>query len=392
MGRDDVDFPVAVVLPAAGTGERTGLQTPKQFCTFLTRPLISFTIETFERIQWINYIVVVVAKESHDLMLHIVQQFHHTKVKVVEGGTTRHRSIFNGLQLFSKSAEGPVIPRPKVVIIHDAVRPFVEEDFLLKITLAAKEQGASGAIRPLVSTVIATTSKGFLDHSLERTKYKASEMPQGFLYDIIYQAYQRVTYKRDLAAAESIIKETLSLSACLISGVMAEAVELSSRLQKNLELHHMAVDVIPCTKKNNELLRKTRNFIQIATSSASLSKIEEMVTVFEETQHALLYPVVIVCVNLCLSNEAWDIQKNDEPVPIMDLSMKAKERNILLYCVQIIYSKGVLSDVLPNASSSPLEHYRIFLHPAAISNKGVDRDDVRSARWNTHHRMLTVEV
>ncbi|KAI5625546.1 D-ribitol-5-phosphate cytidylyltransferase [Silurus asotus] len=349
MGRDDVDFPVAVVLPAAGTGERTGLQTPKQFCTFLSRPLISFTIETFERIPWINCIVVVVARESHDLMLHIVQQFHHTKVKVVKGGTTRHRSIFNGLQVFSESAEGPVIPRPKVVIIHDAVRPFVEEDFLLKITLAAEEQGASGAIRPLVSTVIATTSKGFLDHSLERTKYRASEMPQGFLYDIIYQAYQRcsesdfefgteclhlalqysgtsakliegpptlwkVTYKRDLAAAESIIKETLSLSACLISGAMAEAVELSSRLQKSLELHHM-------------------------TSSASLSEIEEMVTGFEETQHALLYPVVIICVNLCMSNEASDIQKNDEPAPIMDLSMKAKERNILLYCVQIIYSK-----------------------------------------------------
>lgn len=52
---------------------------------------------------------------------------------------------------------------------------------------------ASGAIRPLVSTVIATTSEGFLDHSLERTKYRASEMPQGFLYDVIYQAYQRVT-------------------------------------------------------------------------------------------------------------------------------------------------------------------------------------------------------
>lgn len=33
--------------------------------------------------------------------------------------------------------------RPKVVIIHDAVRPFVEEDFLYKITLAAKEHGVS---------------------------------------------------------------------------------------------------------------------------------------------------------------------------------------------------------------------------------------------------------
>lgn len=74
-------------------------------------------------------------------MLQIVQQFCHTKVKVVEGGTTRHRSIFSGLQAFIESSEGPELPKPKVVIIHDAVRPFVDEEFLLKITLAAKEQG-----------------------------------------------------------------------------------------------------------------------------------------------------------------------------------------------------------------------------------------------------------
>lgn len=43
-----------------------------------------------------------------------------------------------------------------------------------------------------MSTVIATTEEGYLDHSLERTKYRASEMPQGFLYDVIYQAYQQV--------------------------------------------------------------------------------------------------------------------------------------------------------------------------------------------------------
>lgn len=43
------DFPVSVVLPAGGTGERTGLQTPKQFCAVVGRPLISYTIQTFER-------------------------------------------------------------------------------------------------------------------------------------------------------------------------------------------------------------------------------------------------------------------------------------------------------------------------------------------------------
>lgn len=44
----------------------------------------------------------------------------------------------------------------------------------------------------MVSTVIAATSEGYLDHSLERARYRASEMPQGFAYDVIRQAYQRV--------------------------------------------------------------------------------------------------------------------------------------------------------------------------------------------------------
>lgn len=102
---------------------------------------------------WIESVVAVVAKESRDLMLHIIQQFQHTKVKVVEGGTTRHRSIFSGLQAFSESTEGPVLPRPEVVIIHDAVRPFVEEDFLLKITLAAKQQGVRALCMKICSAL-----------------------------------------------------------------------------------------------------------------------------------------------------------------------------------------------------------------------------------------------
>lgn len=48
-GERSVDFPVCVVLPAGGTGERTGLQTPKQFWSCLERPLISYTVSAFER-------------------------------------------------------------------------------------------------------------------------------------------------------------------------------------------------------------------------------------------------------------------------------------------------------------------------------------------------------
>uniref|UniRef100_A0A8C1FJA2 D-ribitol-5-phosphate cytidylyltransferase n=1 Tax=Cyprinus carpio carpio TaxID=630221 RepID=A0A8C1FJA2_CYPCA len=428
-----VDFPVAVVLPAGGSGERVGLPTPKQFCTIFNRPLISYTIQAFERLPWIGTVVVVVSKENHDLMLNIVQKFNHTKVNVVHGGTTRHRSIFNGLQAFC-STSNSLTPKPKVVIIHDAVRPFVEEDLLLKITLAAKEQGASGAIRPLVSTIIATSSEGYLDHSLERAKYRASEMPQGFLYDIIFQAYQRcsefdfefgseclhlalqycgvnakliegpptlwkVTYKRDLAAAEAIIKETLSRSACIIAGAEAEAAELAKTLQKNLNMclhysevklkvgtipgmqvvrlaldknrnglpstfikgssslgahfllgnggleskpvrHKMETDVIPCAKESNaEYLSKTQNFIHLSTTGSNFLGVLEMVKHFEDTDHTRLYPVVIVWVQLNMTKQSVDSQKTDELAAFRSLASEVIQGNVLLYGIQIEHTK-----------------------------------------------------
>ncbi|XP_031723170.1 D-ribitol-5-phosphate cytidylyltransferase [Anarrhichthys ocellatus] len=364
-----VDFPVSVVLPAGGTGERTGLQTPKQFCSFLGRPLISYTIQAFERVSWIQSIVVVVAKENMELMTDIVQRFQHRKVRAVPGGSTRHRSICNGVLALGEEEEEEV--RPEVVIIHDAVRPFVDEDFLYLIATAAKEHGAAGAIRPLVSTVIATTSEDFLDHSLERAKYRASEMPQGFTYDVIYQAYQRcsesdfefgteclhlalqycgtkakliqgpptlwkVTYKRDLAAAESIIKDALSRSACVITGGSARAATLADALQKAVGALGTELDVIPdLMGENARCLLKEWNFIQLSVNCSFLSDVEAMLTDLEAANRALLHPLVVIWVHLSDSDEL----SVSGTVAIMDLASAAKLRNILLYGIQLHQSK-----------------------------------------------------
>ncbi|XP_061574546.1 LOW QUALITY PROTEIN: D-ribitol-5-phosphate cytidylyltransferase [Cololabis saira] len=362
-----VDFPVSVVLPAGGSGERTGLQTPKQFCSFLGRPLISYTIQAFERVSWIQSIVVVVAKENMELMMDIVRRFQHSRVRVVSGGSTRHRSICNGVLALGEE-DSAAARRPKVVIIHDAVRPFVEEDFLYEIAVAAKDQGAAGAIRPLVSTVIATTSEGYLDHSLERARYRASEMPQGFTYDVIYQAYQRctesdlefgteclhlalqycgtnakliegpptlwkVTYRRDLAAAESIIKESLSQTACLITGGRAPAAALADALQKALD---MEVIVTPdlCGENTRHLLKEW-NFIQLSSNYSSLSEVEAIIESLEAANRALLHPLVIVLVCLSSADEPSVSGEVEGPSAIMALASTAKLQNILLYGIQL---------------------------------------------------------
>ncbi|CAG6014077.1 unnamed protein product [Menidia menidia] len=365
-----VDFRVSVVLPAGGTGERTGLLTPKQFCSFLGRPLISYTIQAFERVSWIRSVVVVVAKENMDLMMDIIQRFQHQRVRVVPGGSTRHRSICNGVMALGEG-ETPAADRPEVVIIHDAVRPFVDEDFLHKIATAAKEQGAAGAIRPLVSTVIATTSEGYLDHSLERVKYRASEMPQGFTYDVIRQAYQRctesdfefgteclhlalqycgtnakliegpptlwkVTYKRDLAAAESIIKETLSRTACLITGGSAPAVALAGALRKAAGALEMELDVVPdLAGDNGGYLLKEWNFIQVSVSRR-LSEVEALLAALEAANRAVLHPPVVIWVHLSGAGES---SAGPEPSAFWDLASRARLRNVLLYGLRLHQSK-----------------------------------------------------
>ncbi|KAK1172929.1 D-ribitol-5-phosphate cytidylyltransferase [Acipenser oxyrinchus oxyrinchus] len=378
-----VGFPVAVVLPAGGSGERMGLSTPKQFCDFLDRPLISFTIEAFERINWIQNIVVVVAKECIDLMKTIIHKYSHKRITLVIGGQTRHRSIFNGLKVFTDSqVYDSKLTKPEVIIIHDAVRPFVEEDLLLKIATAAKDHGAAGATRPLVSTVIATTSEGCLDSSLERAKYRASEMPQAFLFDTIYQAYQqcsdcdfeygteclqlvlqycgskakliegpptlwKVKFKVFLTSAElskCSVSESLSQKACVITGVQQDAVQLAHCLEKTL-LTQLMVEVIstPVGEEvsciQNISSKEYRNIIYVIVNDTDLQEIKQLVESIGNTSLPILYPVVVIMVHLNKSESMPFSNNMDELGAIRLLAKEAKQKNILVYGLLVNYPK-----------------------------------------------------
>ncbi|XP_055662242.1 D-ribitol-5-phosphate cytidylyltransferase isoform X2 [Falco peregrinus] len=335
-------MPVAAVLPAGGSGERLGGATPKQFCAVQGRPLVSYTVRAMERISWISNIIVVVSPENIETMKSIVEKYGHKRVMIVKGGITRHRSIFNGLKVFSENEfSNQLLQKPEVVIIHDAVRPFVEEDILSKVVIAAKEHGAAGAIRPLVSTVIASTADGCLDHSLERARYRASEMPQAFLFDIIYEAYQqctnydldygteclhlalkycktnaklvegtadlwKVTYKRDLHAAESIIKDNLSQQVCVITDVKEAVAQVGFRLHESL--------------KN-----------QLKDKKYAIQETQQLADMLEKSNIPLLYPVVLISVHLDISENISFSIGMEELTRIKKFAREMKKKNILVY-------------------------------------------------------------
>ncbi|XP_042332246.1 D-ribitol-5-phosphate cytidylyltransferase [Sceloporus undulatus] len=377
-GRRRPAVSVGAVLPAGGSGERMGGGTPKQFCALLGRPLVSYTIQAVERISWISDIVVVVSQENVEIMKSIIKKYGHRRTTVVEGGVTRHRSIFSGLNAFMKSNHSsPLLQKPEVVIIHDAVRPFVEEDILFKVVTAAEEHGAAGAIRPLVSTVIASSADGCLDHSLDRAKYRASEMPQAFLFDIIHQAYHqcsdyeldygteclhlalkysktkakliegppdlwKVTYKRDLYAADSLIKDTMLQQICIISNTKGDATQVGFLLHETLKNHVKVVKSTATSVSENAnhlqniLLEQCYNFVCINNKLSDLRETHQLVQILESTNASVLYPVVLISVHL-------DILENDffssGMQSLTKLAKEIKKKNILLYGLVMHYRK-----------------------------------------------------
>eukprot|EP00041_Stephanoeca_diplocostata_P012066 m.201029 g.201029 ORF g.201029 m.201029 type:complete len:294 (+) comp18795_c0_seq39:299-1180(+) len=179
------EFHVSVVLPAAGTGQRAATPTPKQYWTIESQPLLYYTIKAFELIPWVTEIIIPVA-EVHvkELTAKALSPWCFNKCKFIKGDQTRHRSIRSGVAAVSEECT--------VVIIHDAVRPFVDEPTLRAVTQAAHTHGAAGTILPLVSTVIKVDKDGFLEESLDRNLYRGSQTPQAFRREHIQHAYAKV--------------------------------------------------------------------------------------------------------------------------------------------------------------------------------------------------------
>ncbi|XP_052041887.1 D-ribitol-5-phosphate cytidylyltransferase [Apodemus sylvaticus] len=360
---------VAAVLPAGGCGERMGVRTPKQFCRVLERPLISYTLQAMERVCWIKDIVVTVTGENMEAMSSIIQRYGHKRISLAEAGATRHRSIFNGLKALAEDQPDSKLTKPEVVIIHDAVRPFVEEDILLRVVLAAKEHGAAGAIRPLVSTVISPSADGHLDHSLDRAKHRASEMPQAFLFDVIYEAYQqcsdfdlefgteclqlalkycqkkaklvegsadlwKVTYKQDLCAAEAMIKEKISQEICVVTNTKDEESVghlLEEVLRNELNCIKVTSTVMDHTGGDiKNFIGQCYSFISVNVASSDSQETRKLLSILEESSLPPLYPVVVVLVHCFDFTSVPLAQRMESLVWIRELAKKAKERNILV--------------------------------------------------------------
>ena len=170
------------LIVAAGSSVRFGGEIPKQFRTLGDRPLLSRTIDRFERAGSIDHIVIVVAEEY---LLYtnekVVDPFGFSKVrKIVVGGETRAESVLKGLNALPLST--------KLVAIHDGARPFVASEDIDQVVKTASEERAAILATPATDTVKRVTD-GYILATLDRKKLYLAQTPQVFQYDLIKEAY-----------------------------------------------------------------------------------------------------------------------------------------------------------------------------------------------------------
>jgi 2-C-methyl-D-erythritol 4-phosphate cytidylyltransferase len=176
------------VIFAGGTGTRMNTKTrPKQFLTLHGKEIIIYTLEHFENHPEIDGISVVCIAEWIDYLEKLLDKYQIKKVKWISaGGSTGQESIYNGLNAMREDIGGD-----SIVLIHDGVRPLINEKLISDNIKMAKEKGCAVTVVPATETVMLVDENGQIVQSVDRHKCRVVRAPQSFVYQNLLKVHDR---------------------------------------------------------------------------------------------------------------------------------------------------------------------------------------------------------
>lgn len=192
---------------AGGTGTRMNTKTkPKQFLELNGKPIIIHTIDNFENHPDIDAIAVVCLESWIPYMKDLLERFRIHKVKwVVPGGDTGQQSIHNGLKAFWGDES---VSRDALVLIHDGVRPLINEDIITRNIECAQKYGNSITVTPAIETIITISDNNEVDEIMDRSRCRLARAPQTFRLCDIIEAHRRAVEDGALSMIDSAMLMT----------------------------------------------------------------------------------------------------------------------------------------------------------------------------------------
>ena len=194
---------IALII-AGGSGKRMGLDVPKQFVNVKGKPVIIYTIESFENLPQIDAIEIVCIKGWEDTLMDYIKKYNIKKVEwIVEGGNTGQESIRNGLF----NLEDKISPEDNV-IIHDAVRPMLDEEIILDVIAKCNIYGNGISSMPYNEQIFIKDDDISTSNYIPRETLRRMVTPQAYKFDLIDKAYHEA-FEKNIGISGSSYANTM---------------------------------------------------------------------------------------------------------------------------------------------------------------------------------------
>ncbi len=208
---------IAAILPAAGLGTRMGAETPKQFLDLDGVPLVVFTLRRLASCRAItDFLIATRAEEVAALAARVREEKLSQSVRVVQGGGTRQESVANAL--------AEVSPDTEIIVVHDAVRPFVTREQTERVIAEARSRGAAILGIPAIDTV-KEVKRGCLPEdvalisaTIPRERIVLAQTPQAFSAALLREAFAAARLDGVTASDEACLVERLGRPVYVVQG------------------------------------------------------------------------------------------------------------------------------------------------------------------------------
>lgn len=182
---------VAIII-AGGSGHRMNQDIPKQFINVYDKPVLIYTLEGFQRHPEIDAIEVVCLDGWHDILWAYAKQFNISKLRwVVSGGETGQESIRNGVYALED-----ICSEDDVIIIHDGIRPLIDDTVLSDVIIKCKKYGNAVTSLPYNEQIFKVYDEISTKEYIPRETLRRVSTPQAYKFKKLNWAYHEAFEKK----------------------------------------------------------------------------------------------------------------------------------------------------------------------------------------------------
>jgi 2-C-methyl-D-erythritol 4-phosphate cytidylyltransferase len=208
---------IAAILPAAGLGTRMGAETPKQFLELDGTPIVIHSLRRITSCPLVTDIIVATrADEVTRLRERIAEEKFKQAVRVVKGGDSRQDSVAEALREVPKDTE--------IVLVHDAVRPFVTAEQITRVIEEARRCEAAILGIPAMDTVKEVKRASLPEDvaliigTIPRERVVLAQTPQAFATKLLKEAFARAQADGVSASDEAGLVERMGHDVHVVLG------------------------------------------------------------------------------------------------------------------------------------------------------------------------------